>query len=281
LIWHNRPPATSLTTTVWGCFIVAGLRARYDALSTRRTEDSMGHPFSAQVSLTFQLGQLLRNKIIRGDLSAGDRLAPETRLAEEYGVSVITVQRALKELERDGLITRHRGRGTFVSQLPDHLAHPPERQILSAMFMDEFSDDTEILEWKLIDRPAHLQGFGPDVAVVKHLRRRVFRHGRPWSIGSIFVLPEAAGGLREADLRRFPMFRLLREKAGCHLKDVDLEFFTQVPTPEICAALQIDPVSPVMAFHGCLRDSDDRVLTVLDLHYRGDGFSVRWTQALS
>jgi len=48
-------------------------------------------------------------------LSPGDRLPSSTELADLAGVSLISVRRALDELERIGRITRHQGVGTFVA----------------------------------------------------------------------------------------------------------------------------------------------------------------------
>lgn len=49
------------------------------------------------------------------DLSRGTKLPPENEIAKNYGVSRITIRRALDELEQEGVIIRIHGRGTFVN----------------------------------------------------------------------------------------------------------------------------------------------------------------------
>lgn len=53
-------------------------------------------------------------RIRSGELQAGDRLPPERKLVEEFGVSRTAVREALRSLAAQGLIDSHVGRGTFV-----------------------------------------------------------------------------------------------------------------------------------------------------------------------
>ncbi|MCL6442346.1 MAG: GntR family transcriptional regulator [Alicyclobacillus sp.] len=62
----------------------------------------------------------LREAIVEKRYVVGQKLPTEVELAKEFGVSRITSKRALEELERGGYIYRQRGRGSFVSELPDH-----------------------------------------------------------------------------------------------------------------------------------------------------------------
>ena len=61
--------------------------------------------------------------ISEGGLVPGDLLPSYTELADQAGVSLITVRRALDELERAGRVRRHQGLGTFVAR-PRIIAEP-------------------------------------------------------------------------------------------------------------------------------------------------------------
>lgn len=54
-------------------------------------------------------------RIESGSLRSGERLPSEEALADGFGVSVGTVQKALAQLASDGIVSREHGRGTFVS----------------------------------------------------------------------------------------------------------------------------------------------------------------------
>lgn len=56
----------------------------------------------------------LRQLIANGGIGADGRMPPERALASEMGVGRRSLRRALEILEREGEITRHQGRGTFI-----------------------------------------------------------------------------------------------------------------------------------------------------------------------
>ena len=72
---------------------------------------------------------VLRGQIASGWLQAGARLPSEPELATSYGVSRVTVRKALGNLEREGLIDRRPGAGTFVT-------HASAQQPISADLAD-------------------------------------------------------------------------------------------------------------------------------------------------
>ena len=65
-------------------------------------------------SLYQQLADSLRDKIYEGKYAFGDKLPSERSLAEKFGISHLTVRKALAILEEEGMILRVQGKGTFV-----------------------------------------------------------------------------------------------------------------------------------------------------------------------
>ncbi len=63
--------------------------------------------------------------ITSGEWRPGDRISPEGTLADTFKVSRTTIRRALSGLERDGLILRFPGKGTFINH-----THVPAREQL-------------------------------------------------------------------------------------------------------------------------------------------------------
>ena len=80
---------------------------------------------SSPLPLYYQVYRSLLGRIREDEYAPGDALPPERRLTELYGVSRITVVKALDLLERDGVIERQHGRGTFVREPEKETAPPP------------------------------------------------------------------------------------------------------------------------------------------------------------
>jgi GntR family transcriptional regulator len=64
-----------------------------------------------------QIVDRLKREVSEGRLNPGAALPSFRQLAEDLLVSVITVKRAYEELEREGIIYRRQGLGTFVAEL--------------------------------------------------------------------------------------------------------------------------------------------------------------------
>src|SRR5215472_16192994 len=86
-------------------------------------------------------------------LAPGDMLPTHAELAELTGVSLITVRRALDELERAGKVRRHQGLGTFLAR-PRILTEPARAGSLLATLAEgegEQPPAAESLDTRILD----------------------------------------------------------------------------------------------------------------------------------
>jgi ABC-type glycerol-3-phosphate transport system substrate-binding protein len=75
---------------------------------------------NSPIPIYYQLKQLLKGQIERGELRPGDRVPTEQELCRRYQISRAPVRQALAGLVREGYIYRRAGQGTFVAQrLPE------------------------------------------------------------------------------------------------------------------------------------------------------------------
>lgn len=73
-----------------------------------------------------QVKEALRNSIERGELKQGEPLPGRVKLCEMFGTNRLTVDRAIRELVREGWLVTVKGKGTFVS-------HPDSRSSTATM----------------------------------------------------------------------------------------------------------------------------------------------------
>jgi len=91
---------------------------------------------------------LVERLIDEGEAEPGSLLPTQHQLAERAGVSLITVRRALDELERAGRVTRHQGVGTFVTR-PRIVSEPARAGSLLGTFIERVEPHdltTEVLD---------------------------------------------------------------------------------------------------------------------------------------
>lgn len=82
----------------------------------------MGFDFDNNTPIYLQISNMLKIKIISGEYMPGQRLPSVRDLALSLKANPNTVQRALGELENDGLIFTERTNGKFVTENISHIA---------------------------------------------------------------------------------------------------------------------------------------------------------------
>ncbi|MFE6104513.1 GntR family transcriptional regulator [Streptomyces laurentii] len=228
-----------------------------------------------KLPLWYQVSQSLRASILGRTPDASLRLPTEEQLAAHYGVSVLTMRQALKELEAEGLISRHRRRGTFIE--PGARRSAPRRLLgsIDAIVAQQSGERTTVLGHGTEPVPGELAEHFPgrgEVAVFRRLRADG-ESGEPTNWVENAVLPEIAAGIDPAYLERWPMTKVLRDVVGVKISRITDTVEARLADPETARLLQVPLLSPILHYTGVTYDDGGRVVDVARIHYRGDRFS--------
>jgi len=234
------------------------------------------------VPLYSQLAGLLRDLISSEELGPDGRLPSEPELVARYGVSRSTSAKALDVLEREGLIRREQGRGTFVREtvlerpLPEltgfteHVTkagYEPGQRLLSVERLR--GEDAGSLSSRF--------GAGQDVVVVRRVR---LVDGEPVGLHRT-VLPAALAervGFVEDRLRegRVSLYALLREH-GVELAWAEEHLQARSATEAEAALLDVPVGEALINVRRFSHDRQDNLVEAVDAVYIGRRYDYRVT----
>ena len=219
----------------------------------------------------------MRDQIASGRLGDGGALPGEQALAAEHGVSRVTVRRALAELEREGLVSRRRGAGTFV--LGDCGAKPIVADIsdvLANLVAMGRETAVQLIEFGYREAPPHIAAalkLKPRERVQFSVRvRRI--DNLPFSYLVTHVPEQLGATYSEAELAEQPLLTLL-ERSGAKVDRATQDVSASLASPEVAAALDVETGSPLIALTRTVFAADGAGVEHLNALYRPDRYTLR------
>jgi GntR family transcriptional regulator len=198
-------------------------------------------------SLYFQLHRHLVDRIRAGEFGPGTPLPTEMELCRQYGVSRITVRRALDALADERLISRRRGVRTFVVE-------PPVKSVALTGSLDEALSYGANLSLKLLSadevRPSPLVAQALGLAAddrVRRLEAVAFSEGEPFAHAEYF-LPRAVSALfAAADLQeKVPVLRTIEQKLGRRITSANQTVEPVIADRAVAGYLGTRPRAPLL-----------------------------------
>jgi GntR family transcriptional regulator len=230
-----------------------------------------------EVPKTRQIYLALRHTIAGGAFDAGDPLPGEQALAAQHHVSRMTVRRAMSELEREGLIDRRRGAGTFVNRR--NVVKPviaDLADVLRNLVEMGKSTDVRLLAFGYLEPPptiAEALGLAPGERAQRSVRVRII-DGKPFSYLTTHV-PEPIGvTYSEPELASQPLLALL-ERSGVTVDRATQEISAVLASPEVALALGVAVGSALIALTRVVYDSCGRGVEHLHALYLPDRYAFR------
>lgn len=224
-----------------------------------------------------QIKEALRDRILDGSYRQHERIPSESELMEEFGVSRITVRRALGDLESERVIFRLAGKGSFVSK-------PTPVQSLTRL--EGFAEAMSGQGFEILNRVVSVATIGApdDVAERLHVRagtpvteiRRVRLLNRePVSFDVTFVPTSLGDRLAREDLAGRDIFVIIENDYAIALGHADLHLDATSADAETAGHLKVAKGAPILHIERLTWTAAGRPLDFEHLYYRGDGFRHR------
>ncbi len=217
----------------------------------------------------------LRDQITGGALSGGDSLPGEQRLAESFGVSRVTVRRALDALAGTGLIDRRAGSGTTVrdSGVTDRPVAMNLATLMPQLVEMGQSTSARLLSFSYGPAPEFV-GRAMDLTTDEDVQIAIrvrSADGTPFSHLTTYVPAGIARNYSEDDLASHPLFTLL-ERSGVEIAHAHQSVSATLAGPDVAEALQVAVGTALLSLKRVVRDVNGKGVEYLSALYRPDMF---------
>jgi len=188
-----------------------------------------------------QIREQLFNKIVNGEYKPGDKLPAEEKIAKEYGVSRVTVTKALQELVSRDYLRRVQGDGTYVGK-PTIEGNRGEILGLSqSMAQRGFPLETTLLLREILPPTKQI---AETLAIpldreILHLRRIRTVNGAPVVLQDTWVNLSLCPALSEVDFSFRPLYDSLQELGGLRITRTKDLFEAIAADTETCSRLNV------------------------------------------
>ena len=238
----------------------------------KKNDDKLNSEASSP--LYVQLMQKIKNSISNGELQTGEKIAAEQELCSVYGVSRITVRKAISELEKQGILEKKQGKGTFVTVPAIHRKLHAVNSFHDTCRMNGQKPSTKVLVSrsvpagpKDIDELGVSQGSRVVETVRVHFADRipVILEENHFSMAYSYLL--------ESDLNG-SLYNLLSE-CGAEPAQATHVISLKKASKQVAGLLKIEEGTAIMFLHEVIYDKKGRPLHISSQYIRGDIFSFR------
>ena len=229
------------------------------------------------VPLYTQIKNILRDRILDGTYQTHQQMPSESELMSTFSVSRITVRQALGDLQKEGLVFKIHGKGTFVSK-PKAFQNIAQLQgfgeAMSRMGYETFSRVVSIKNMTADAAVAARLGVGQNEEVTE-LRRVRYLNRAPISLDVTYVTREIGERLAKEDLAHRDVFLILENDYGLALGEAELQIEAMLADEYIARLLEVEEGASVLRIERLTMTADGKPLDFEYLYYRGDAFQYR------
>jgi GntR family transcriptional regulator len=221
-----------------------------------------------------KIQRTIRQRIEAKQLRPGDAVSSERELAKIHDVSLMTARHALAGLEREGIVERRRGAGTFVA--------PPRIQFNKLMSYTEqmasrgLPPSSKVITAKIVEDEPEISarlGLGATSHMVKIERVRLTAE-EPFALETCYLPATDFAELVHAPLARGSLFSKLENDYGVELAYADEEVDATVAEGRVAQLLNLRAGAPLLRIRQVIYSSKTKPVIYVIGFYRSERHSL-------
>ncbi len=223
-----------------------------------------------------QLASRLRTPIDSGLLRPGSPLPREADLATGFGVSLITVRQALRDLEGEGLITKRTAKPAIVSA-PQKSVKPLGFQSFAAIAASSMDRRLVIKSYRKERSALACEAFSLPAATACYCLRAVLLvKDQPITQTTFYFPPVIGSRLKRGDFDDVVVFRAVQRHLGIKLLRAQIKVRAEIADELLAAALDYEVGAPILATEMLYFSSTGEPVELTVSKNRADQFSITY-----
>lgn len=231
-------------------------------------------PLVYSVPLYIQIADRLVSQIESGDLAPGDQLPPERELSEKLGVNRMTLRRALRVLESQGLVVRKHGVGTFIGEPKIDRQMDVVFRFTRGMQRRGLTPGAQVISFEhvTVDRSTSRDLDMPVSSPAYKILRLRSINQEPVMLESYIIPAGRYPGLETCDLENRSIYEIMETQYGVRITHARQSFEPVVASPFEAELLRVWVGAPLMLEKRISYDQEGRPVEYGRDRYRGDRF---------
>jgi len=226
------------------------------------------------VPLYVQVGDKLRDKIFDGTFEAHSKLPAESEMGKLFMVSRITIRQALSDLQREGLIFKIPGKGTFVTKKKAEQELTHLEGFAEAMKRQGYEIHNKVVTFRTVSATEDIaRRLGmKEGSKVKEIRRIRHLNREPVSLELTYLPDEIGKRLRKDELAHRDIFLILENDFNIPLGHADLQIGAVTADVALAKALQVEVGAALLRIERLTYTENGQPLDFEYLYFRSETF---------
>ncbi|NDI34820.1 GntR family transcriptional regulator [Chengkuizengella sediminis] len=204
---------------------------------------------NSPLPIYYQLAELIKGKIVNGDMQAGDLIPSERQFSEQFHISRMTVRQAINNLVNEGYLYRHKGKGTFVSSKKlEHKFIGELTSFTEDMKQEGYEPSSQWIHFEKIPASKEIADYLKIEAneLVYEMKRVRLADQVPIAIETVYMSAQLIPNLTQQQMEQQSLYQYIEKQYGVNIVDGVQTIESTIASVQEAIFLKVSEGAPIL-----------------------------------